>query len=346
MRAIQLTGIDQMEMTERPDPKIEKDNQVLLRVASIGVCGSDVHYYETGKIGSQVVQYPFVVGHECSAFVEEIGSAVKHLKPGDRVTVDPASFCLECDQCKAGRFHTCRNLTFLGCPGQAEGCLTDFIVMPGRSCYKIPDAMTLDQGALLEPLSIGYYAVKLSEPKPGEKIAILGAGPIGLSVMVCARPLGAAKIYVTDIRAYRAELAAGHGADWAANPEKVDIVEEIRRMEPNGLDTVYECAGQQETIDQAMRMLKPGGKLMLIGIPRSDRISFPIDQARRREVRIQNVRRQNECVEDAMKLVAERQADVDFMITHHFMFEETQKAFDLVEHYEDAVVKAMIHIAG
>lgn len=343
MQALVLTGINQMEMREEPAPEIQGDNDVLLKLGVVGVCGSDVHYYETGKIGSQVVQYPFRVGHECAATVEAVGAGVKNVQPGDRVAVEPAMPCHACDQCRAGREHTCRNLRFLGCPGQADGCLCEYIVMPSECCHPVSDNMTLEQAALSEPLAIGYYGVKMSVPMEGAKIGILGSGPIGLSVMACARALGAETIYMTDRIGERCDLAAQHGADWTGNPDKTDVVREIVEKEPLLLDAVYECAGQQETIDQAIAMLKPGGKLLLIGIPREDRISFVIDQMRRKEICVQNIRRQNECLEPTLELLESKKVDVDFMVTHRFKAAETQKAFDLVEHYQDGIIKAMVH---
>ena len=343
MKSMVLTGIRQMEMIEIPEPALERGNEVLLRLESVGVCGSDVHYYETGRIGSQVVQYPFRVGHECAAVVEAVGPAVTRVRPGDRVAVDPAMSCWQCDQCRAGRPHTCRKLRFLGCPGQSEGCLAEKIVMPEESCFLLAPNMTFERGALSEPLTIGYYAVKQSIPMNGARVGILGAGPIGLSVLLCARAKGASAVYMTDKIPERVEMARRAGATWAENPEKTDIVEEIKTRDPLLLDAVFECAGQQETVNQAFELLKPGGKLMLIGIPREDRLSFSIDLGRRKEICIQNVRRQNECVQATLDAMADGRLDADFMVTHRFPFERTREAFDLVADYRDGVVKAMIH---
>ena len=346
MKAMALTGIRRMEMVDAPDPQIEKDTGVLLRMAVVGVCGSDVHYYETGRIGSLVVEYPFVVGHEGAAVDEAVGPAVKRVKPGDRVAVEPAMSCWECDQCKGGRPHTCRNLRFLGCPGQAEGCLSERIVMPEECCFPLPDSLTLVQGALSEPLAIGYYSVHQSVPMRGARIAVLGAGPIGLSVLVCAKAMGAERIYATDKIGARHAAAVAAGADWGGNPDKTDVVGEISDREPLLLDAVFECAGQAETVDQGVDLLKPGGKLMLVGIPREERVAFVIDKARRKELCLQNVRRQNGCVEPTLELLESGRAPADFMVTHHFPFEKTQEAFELVAGYEDGVIKAMIHFDG
>jgi L-iditol 2-dehydrogenase len=344
VKAIVLTGIRQMKMVNVPEPTIKKDDEVLLKVEVVGVCGSDVHYYETGRIGSQIVEYPFVVGHECVATVEAVGSAVTRVKTGDRVVVDPAIACNDCDQCKRGRRNTCLNLKFLGCPGQAGGCLCEYIVMPEDCCFPIDDKITFEQGVLCEPLAIGVYAVKQACISGNTDIAILGVGPIGLSCLVSAVAENANSCYVTEKIEERVEAAKKNGATWVGNPNKEDIVKEILRQEPAGVDVVFECAGQQETIDQAVELLKPGGKLMLIGIPRLERISFTIDKIRRKEITIVNVRRQNDCTQTAIDLIASGKITADFMITHRFKLEQTRQAFDMVAEYRDGVIKALIEI--
>ncbi len=345
MKAMKLTGIREMEMMEVPKPEIAEDTDVLIRMGTVGVCGSDIHYYTTGKIGKQVVQYPFAVGHEGAGIVEETGSSVKRVRPGDRIAIDPAMPCFHCDQCRAGRPHTCRNLKFLGCPGQAEGCLSEYIVMPESSCFPLSKNLNLDRGALSEPLSIGVYGVKQSVPMQGQKIGILGFGPVGMSVLLPARAKGVEKVYISDKIDKRLELARENGADWAGNADKQDIVQEISGREPLLLDAVFECCGQQTAMDQAVDLLKPGGKIMIIGIPEIDRWSFSVDELRHKEITITNVRRQVDCVQPTLDMLSSKEIDADPMITHRFSFPETKNAFDLVAAYRDGVMKAMIDIA-
>jgi L-iditol 2-dehydrogenase len=342
MKAMVLTALNQMELREVPGPAIEKETDVLLKIEKVGVCGSDVHYYETGRIGSQVVQYPFIVGHECAATVKAIGSAVTQIKVSDQVVVDPAASCHKCNQCRQGRENTCENLRFLGTPGQGNGCLCEYIVMPQESCYPTQRKITLEQAALCEPFAIGVYSVRQSKISAGSKIAVLGSGPIGLSCIVAAQAENVKDIYMTDKLDYRISIAEKAGAVWTGNPDRENIVEAILKRVPSGMDIVYECAGQQETLDEAVELLKPGGKLMLIGIPRLDRISFSIDKLRRKELSLINIRRQNNCTQAAIDLIASGKIDVDFMITHRFEFEDTPAAFEMVGGYRDGVVKAMI----
>jgi L-iditol 2-dehydrogenase len=342
MKAVLLTGIRQMEITDVPEPTIKKDDEILLKIEKVGVCGSDVHYYETGRIGSQIVHYPFIVGHECTATVESIGSKVSRVKVGQQVVVDPAVSCHKCDQCRRGRENTCFNLRFLSTPGQSNGCLCEYIVMPEENCFPINGVITLEQGVLCEPLSIAVYSVRQAQMLPNADIAVLGAGPIGLSCLVSAKAENAKGCYVTEKIPARIRVAKNAGTTWVGNPDKQDVVKEIFQRQPAGMDVVFECAGQQETIDQGVELLKPGGKLMLIGIPRVERISFAIDKIRRKEITIIDVRRQNKCTQATIDLVASGRASVDFMITHRFKLEQTQDAFDMVAAYRDGVVKALI----
>lgn len=342
MKAMALTGVSHLEFIDVPEPQIRNDTDVLLRVAAVGICGSDVHYYATGRVGAQIVTYPYRIGHECSATVAQIGKAVKNIKVGDKVVVEPAVSCKNCDQCKMGRENTCRNLKFLGTPGQADGCICQYLVMPQDFCLAAGEKLTLIQAALCEPFTIGLYAVKQGQGPYSDQIVILGSGPIGLSCMIAARLRGAGKIYMTDKLDYRLAVAENYGADWTGNPDKNDIVSQISRLEPLGVDVVYECAGQQSTVDEAVEILRPGGKLVLVGIPRIDRVSFSIDKIRRKEITIINIRRQNRTTKETIELLASKKINIDFLVTHRFKFEDSIKAFELVAGYKDGVIKAMV----
>ncbi|NOY37512.1 MAG: alcohol dehydrogenase catalytic domain-containing protein [Chlorobi bacterium] len=342
MKAFQLTGIRKMRMNDVPDPKITDPGDVLIRMKSLGVCGSDIHYYLNGKIGSQVVSFPFTTGHEGAGIVKAAGDGVTRVKPGDLVAIDPAMPCFHCDQCLTGRLHTCRNLRFLGNPGQADGCLSEYVVMPETSCYVVPGGVNADEAAFIEPLSIGTYAVHLAGNVEGKNIGILGSGPIGISVLMPALAYGARHIYVTDKIPERLALARKTGAYRTGNPDKEDIVAKILDNEPGQLDVVFECCGKQEAVDQAVQLVKPGGMILIIGIPGFDIWTFPADELRHKEITIRNVRRQNNCIGEALDLIRTGKVDVDRVITHLFPFEKSDEAYDLVAGYRDGVMKAMI----
>lgn len=337
-----LTGIRQMEMKSVPDPVITRPDEVKVRMLALGVCGSDIHYYTQGKIGSQEVRFPFTVGHECAGTVEETGSEVKKVKPGDIVAIEPSLPCGQCDQCLTGRPHTCRRIRFLGCPGQAEGALSEYIVMPEANCLPLPGNLNADHGSISEPLAIGIYSVKKSVGVRGLKIGILGFGPIGMSVMLAAKADRAEKIYVTDKISERLAIAAKENADYTGNPLRENIVRDIRNFESPGLDVVFECCGQQEALDQAVDLLKPGGKIIIAGIPEFDNWSLNVENTRRHELMIQFIRRQVGCTETALDMMHTGRIDVGNMVTHRFPFSRTKEAFDLVASYSDGVMKAMI----
>lgn len=343
MQAMKLTGVRQMAMQDVPMPGITHTHDVLIKMVCVGICGSDVHYFTEGGIGSQRVQYPWGVGHEGAGIVQQVGSAVTRVKPGDRVALDPALPCWKCDQCLAGRPHTCRFQKFLGCPGQAEGCLSEYLVLPERNCFPIPDTMTLEEAALVEPLSIALHALALAALSPGAHIGILGAGPIGLSVLLAAKAQGAGCICMTDPIDARLRMASGAGADWVGNPATADVVDEIARRAPLLFDAVFECSGEQDAINQAVQILKPGGTLLLVGIPgASNRVSFDINLLRRKELTLQNVRRQNGCVQRAIDMVAQGKVSAQQIITHTFPFAQTPAGFEMVAGYRDSVVKAIV----
>ena len=342
MKAMMLTGIRQMEMRDIPEPPVVNSNDVKIKMSVLGICGSDIHYYTQGQIGSQKVQYPFTVGHEGAGVVVGVGKSVKKVRPGDQIAIDPAMPCWECDQCQAGRYHTCRNLRFLGCPGQAEGCLVEYIVMPETSCFPLSGKLTPDHGSISEPLAIGVYAVKKSVISRDFKIGIFGYGPIGMSVMLAAKTQGADKIFITDLIDERLAIAHKEGAALTVNPLKEDVVRKILLKESLGLDLVFECCGKQEALDQAIEILKPGGKLTIIGIPEFDRWSLSVEKTRRKEISLQFIRRQVDCVEHALEMMKNGSISIDNMVTHRFPFGRTKEAFDLVAGYSDGVMKAMI----
>lgn len=224
--------------------------------------------------------------------------------------------------------------------------MCELLVMPEASVHPIPEGMTFDQAVMIEPFAIGLWAQRLGGPTEGLKIAILGCGPIGLCALQAVKAAGSCTVYATDLLDYRAEMARRTGADWVANPDSIDVVAAIGQTAPDGVGLVFEAAGVQQTIDQAGMLLTPGGTLLVIGIPPESRFSFDMNYYRRKELRIQSVRRQNACEADAIEMLAAGTVDLDPLITHHFPLDESQAAFDLVADYKDGVVKAMLHVGG
>ena len=258
------------------------------------------------------------------------------------MAIDPSIHCGTCDQCLAGRPHTCRNNKFLGCPGQLEGCLSEYILMPEFTCFTLSEKFDGTTGALIEPLTIGTYSVELAKTDlAGKTIGIFGAGPIGLSVLMVLKTISTGPIFSYEPLDFRRRKAENLGADFSFNPLEASAYESTKNIEPLLLDVVFECSGQQKAVDDAIKIVKPGGKMVLVGIPPDAKFTFDMDLMRRKEIAVQNVRRQNHCVEKAIQLI-ENGLPVGQMVTHHFLPEGTQQAFELVSNYEDGVVKAMI----
>jgi len=341
MKAVVLTQVGRVEFRDVPEPLLAAETDVLLRSAVVGLCGSDIHYFTHEAIAGVRVPLPAVLGHEVSAVVEAVGAGVAGLKPGDRVAVDPAVSCGTCDQCRSGRPHTCRSLRFLGSPGEKDGALAGYFTMPAGNCYPVPDGLSMTEAMLVEPFTIALHALSFWNGGPGHSLAVLGAGPIGLSVIVAARAAGVTEIFAADPVPERAEAARRAGAVWAGDPGR-GLVREILSRRGLGLDAVFECCGEQAALDQALELLKPGGTLAVVGIPLLERVSFPSTALRRKEIRVQSVRRQNRCVERALLLLSARLVEIGFLANREFRPEEAQAAFETAAARRDGALKTTI----
>ena len=342
MKAAVLTGPGNVEIREIPKPTIHAPDEVLLRTAVAGLCGSDLHYFVADRIGSEHIDYPAIVGHECSAVVEEVGPNVRRVKPGDRVAVEPSISCGTCDLCLAGRPNLCRRIRFLGHPGEKDGCLAEYFVMPEACCFPLPDGLSMIEAMLAEPLSIALHALGLAGGYPGRTIGVLGSGPIGLSVILAAKAAGVPDVLATDKVDARAAAALRAGAAWSGNPDRTDVVKDIKDRNPLGLDAVFECSGDQAAVNQAVEIVRPGGRIIQIGIPMVERIDYPAAKMRRREISVQHVRRQNRCLERALLLVSMKHIRLDWLATHTFTPAQTGQAFALAADRTDGILKAAI----
>ncbi len=342
MKGAVLAGPGRVEIRDLPMPALVRDDDVLVKMGAAGICGSDIHYFRDGRIGDQVVQYPAVIGHEGAGVIERVGPAAGGLKPGDRVAIEPAIACGRCDQCLDDRPNTCRSLLFLGTPGQLPGCFREYVVIPAANCPPLPPGMTVEDGVLAEPLSIALHSFKLLGGRAPKKTAVLGAGPIGLSVLLAIQSLAPGKVYMTDKIDDRVEAALRSGAAWAGNPDRDDIVGEIAAREPLLVDTVFECSGDPAALDQAVDLLMPGGRLVIVGIPAVPRVSFDIHRLRRKEITIFNVRRQRHSFSEAIDLIASGAVNPRFLLTHRFGIDEAARAFEFAASYSDGALKTVI----
>ncbi|HSR30206.1 MAG TPA: alcohol dehydrogenase catalytic domain-containing protein [Anaerolineae bacterium] len=350
MRASRLHGIRDVRIEELPRPR-PGPGEVLLKVASVGVCGSDVHYYLHGRIGIQVVTAPIIMGHEFSARVAGLGSGVNGLEIGQLVSVEPGIPCKECEPCQQGHPNLCPKVRFCGTP-PINGVFAEYTVMPAENCFPLPPELGPVEGAMLEPLGIAMHSVDLAHLRTGDTVAVLGAGPIGLLIAAVARAAGASEIYMTEPLAYRRQFALEYIADAALDPGGADlegggVVAEIMRLTGGrGVDTAFEAAGDPGTPQQAAAVTRIGGKVIIAGIAAGeDTITMNASTVRHKGLTIKVVRRMKHTYPRAIRLVQSGLVDVKPLATHLLPLERIEEAFEMVAGYHDGVLRAVIQIS-
>ncbi len=346
MLAARLHGPADLRVERVPHPGPPGPGQVLLRVLTTGVCGSDLHSYQDARIGDTPISAPLVLGHEFSGIVEEVGpnsedGEFQPLRTGKRVAVDPAQPCGRCEQCEHGHPNLCRRLHFCGnFPDGGSFC--EWMHMPARSCFPVPDTMSDTEAALLEPLGIALHAIDLGQIRVGQSMAILGAGPIGLLLLQVAKLAGAEPIYVTDKFPWRLKFASRYGGI-AINCDAENAVESIQHETGGrGVDVAIEAAWADKSVDDAAEMCRLGGRLVLVGIPSNDRMAMKHSTARRKGLTIVMSRRMKHVYPRAIRLAETRRVDLEGLVTHRFPLAQAVEAFRLNSAYEGQVVKSMI----
>lgn len=324
---------------DKPEPK---PFEALIRVESTGVCGSDMHYFSEGRIGKAVITSPVILGHEYAGIVEEVGSEADSSLIGKRVAVEPGIPCMRCEYCLKGHYNVCPKLTFPGGPGN-DGALCEYICVHAAFCFPVPECMSAMEAAMIEPLAVALHAIDLAHLKPGETVAILGLGPIGLLTAQAARLAGAGRIYGCDLLDYRVEASRKHGvgvAFNAANEDATDVI--LRETNGRGVDVAIDCARSTDTPGVACRVARPAGRCVLVGISGEDSGVLPVDVSRRKELTVTWCRRFLFNFPTAIDLVASGRADVKSIITHSYPLERSLEAFELVDRAADKVLKASI----
>jgi L-iditol 2-dehydrogenase len=342
-RAVYMTGINKMEIREMEVP-VPKEKEVLVKLEYVGICGSDVHYLEHGKIGNFIVNGDFILGHECAGTIVAIGSSVKNLKVGDKVALEPGLTCGQCEFCKTGRYNLCPDVEFLATPPY-HGCLMNYIAYPENMAFKLPDNVSTKEGALVEPLAVGLHAAAQGNVKLGDKVVILGAGCIGLVTLLACKAFGATDVIVVDVIEKRLECAKKLGASYVINAKNENVLEKIAELTGGkGVDKVIETAGSEFTIKQTAYMVKRGGTIILVGLASKDIVEFDFMQIMTKEIEIKSVFRYRNLYPAAIGAIADGKIDVKGIITHEFDFEDSKKAFDFVIENKNDVVKAVIKI--
>jgi L-iditol 2-dehydrogenase len=351
MKAARLHSARDVRFEEVPPahPPGPGPGQALIRVQSVGLCGSDLHYYRDGRIGPSLAGEPLVLGHEFAGEIVALGPDAHgpqglRLREGLAVAVDPARACGSCEPCLHGHPNLCPSVQFCGTP-PTDGALQEFVTWPADLLYPLPPGMTPEQGALLEPLGVLIHAIDLAKIRLADTVAVLGAGPIGLLAIRLARLSGASRLFATDIIPERVAAALTFGAHQAANARQTDPVSWIKDLTGGrGVDVALECAGAAETPGQAVEVVRPGGTVVLVGIPAEDETAFPASSARRKGVTIKLCRRMNHSYPRALALVHSGMVHLDLLVTHRFKLEDTNRAFHLLDRGDEGVLKAMVSL--
>ena len=299
---------------------------VLVRMRRVGICGSDVHFYLRGRIGSFVVEKPLILGHECSGEVAEVGEEVTNVEIGQKVVVEPGFTCGICEYCRSGRYNLCPDVRFYGTPPY-DGTFAEYALAPAENVYPMPDKMTYEEGAMIEPLAVGLMATKRGKVSVHDSVAIFGAGPIGLLSLQAARSHGVIETFVVDIIDYRLDYALKLGAGTVINASKEDAAETImKKTRGRGVDVVIEASGAPEAVKQALDVVKPGGRIVFVGYPPTE-VPISIDKILIKELDILGVHRYANVFPTAIKLVSSGKIDVKSLVTHVFPLERILDGF-------------------
>ncbi len=344
MKVAVMLGIGKMGFEERDIPTPAAD-EVLVKLDYVGICGSDLHYYETGAIGDYVVKPPFVLGHEPGGVVVEVGKDVKHLKVGDRVALEPGKTCGQCEFCKTGRYNLCPDVVFFATP-PVDGVFQEYVAHEAGLCFKLPDNVSTLEGALIEPLAVGFHAAVQGEAHAGQTAVVTGAGCIGLVSMMALKAMGVSRVYVVDVMQKRLDKAMELGADGVINGKEKDAVEEVMRLtDGKGCDLVIETAGTQITTVQAIHMAKKGSNIVLVGYSASGEMTLPMSLFLDKELTFKSVFRYRHIYPMAIDAVAAGKVNLKGIVTDIFDLDDVQEGMDRSIHNKADIVKGVIRIS-
>lgn len=295
-------------------------HEVLVQIRAVGVCGSDVHYYEHGRIGSFIVHQPLILGHESAGVIVAVGEGVKESRVGERVALEPGIPCGKCRECRTGRYNLCPFVQFFGTP-PVDGAFINYVTVPADFAYTLPDSLSNEEGALLEPLSVALWACRKAQLRGGDALLITGAGPVGLLTLQMARALGATSITLTDVSASRLEMARTLGAARTVNVAETPFAEAGVES-----DALIECSGNAQALKDGIRTVRPAGRVVAVGMSPSEEVSIPMSVIQNREITLTGTFRYANSYADALALLASGAVNVKAIITSHYTLEETEQA--------------------
>lgn len=343
MKAAVMTDIMKVEIQEVEAPK-PKPDEVLIKIEYVGVCGSDLHYYEHGRIGDFLVETPFILGHEAAGTVVETGSGVKDLKVGDRVALEPGKTCGKCEFCKSGKYNLCKDVIFFATP-PVNGVFQEYVAHEAGLCFKLPENVSTMEGALIEPLAVGLHAALQGDATLGQTAVVTGTGCIGLCSLLSLKAMGVSKIIVVDIMEKRLQKALELGADYIINGKEEDTLERIMELtNGKGFDIGIETAGSQITASQLIKSAKKGSTIVFVGYSASGEMTLPIGMALDKELNFKTVFRYRNIYPMAIEAVSKGQINVKDIVTDYFELDDIQKALDTCVKDKANVVKGVIKV--
>ena len=342
MKAAYLTEAGKIEYREIPVPK-PADDEALVEVMSCGVCGSDIHYYEHGRIGTFVVEEPLILGHECAGVVVDAGKNVKDMRPGDRVAVEPGVPCRRCEYCKGGRYNLCSQVEFLATP-PFHGAFTEYISHPADFLFKLPADVSLEEGAMIEPFSVGLHAAARAGAGVGQTAVVLGTGPIGLCVVQALKAAGVSDIIATDVAPVRLQLATKLGANTTVNAAETDTVEAVMDLTGGrGADIVCETAGAVATVKLTSAIVARGGRVVLVGLPPADEVPYDVVGLAQKEADVLTVFRYANVYGKAVALLGAHRVDLKSMITSRYGLGRVPEALTFATRRTPDTIKIMVN---
>ncbi|WP_276301122.1 NAD(P)-dependent alcohol dehydrogenase [Halorussus lipolyticus] len=313
MRTAVLKEPGRLEIEERPEPDPASD-EVLVAIGEVGICGSDLHYYEHGRIGDYVVEDPLILGHESAGEVTAVGEQVADLRVGDRVALEPGVPCRRCAHCKRGEYNLCPDVTFMATPPD-DGAFAEYVVWPADFAYRLPESVSIREGALCEPLSVGIHAARRGEVGVGDSVLVTGAGPIGLLAMAAVHAGGASEVLVSEVVDAKRRRAEERGADATIDPSETDLAEAVAdHANRSGVDVVIEASGAKSAIAGSLDAVRRGGTVVFVGLAPEAEVPLNVLDIVDNELDVRGSFRYRNTYPSAVDLLADGAVDVEGIV--------------------------------
>ena len=340
MRAAELVDAGEVRVrdVDRPEPA---SDEVLVEITDVGICGSDLHWYEHGRMGDRIVEEPLVLGHESAGRIAEVGSDVEGFSSGDRVAVEPGVPCRRCGYCRTGRYNLCPDVSFMATPG-TDGAFREYVAWPADFVHTLPDSVSTRDGALCEPISVGLQSVDRGEVEVGDSVLVVGAGPIGTLTMACARAAGASEIAVTDIVDSKLERARSFGADHAIDGRAGDVAERVRDQLDGGADVVIEASGARPAVETALDSVARDGIVVLVGLAPDAEVPVSTYDLVRGQIDVRGSYRFANQYDDAIALLEDGRIDIDALVDFADPLSEIGEALERAS--DPAILKGMVSV--